>query len=94
LLDAGRRRLRPILLTSVTTVAGLIPLMLEKSFQAQILVPMAVSLAFGLLSATIMVLFMVPTFYSIYAKVTLRHHDTPSPTPEESPSPEKVATMT
>ncbi|MDB4786643.1 efflux RND transporter permease subunit [Planctomycetaceae bacterium] len=83
LLDAGRRRLRPILLTSVTTVAGLIPLMLEKSFQAQLLIPMAVSLAFGLLSATIMVLYMVPTFYSIYAHITLRHHAEPEHAPQE-----------
>jgi len=83
LLDAGRRRLRPILLTSVTTVAGLVPLMLERSFQAQILIPMAVSLAFGLLSATVMVLFMVPTFYSIYAKITLRHHAEPGHVADE-----------
>ncbi|MBD3674195.1 MAG: efflux RND transporter permease subunit [Planctomycetaceae bacterium] len=93
LLDAGRRRLRPILLTSVTTVAGLVPLMLERSFQAQILIPMAVSLAFGLLSATIMVLFMVPTFYSVYAKVTLRHHDTSEPTHEQVTAPEKVTAL-
>ncbi len=71
LLDSGQRRLRPIFLTSVTTVAGLLPLLLEKSFQAQILIPMAVSLCFGLMMTTILVLFLVPTFYSIYGTLFL-----------------------
>ncbi len=69
LLDAGRRRLRPVLLTSLTTIAGLLPLLLERSFQAQILIPMAVSLAFGLMLATVLVLYLVPTFYSIYGRL-------------------------
>ena len=69
--------MRPILLTSVTTIAGLIPLMLERSFQAQLIIPMAVSLAFGLLVATVVVLFLVPTFYSIYANITRRHERQP-----------------
>ena len=47
--DAGRARFRPILLTSITTIAGLTPLLLEKSLQAQILIPLAASLAFGLM---------------------------------------------
>ena len=68
MLEAGRRRLRPVLLTSMTTVAGLIPLLLETSFQAQILIPMAVSLSFGLIVATFLVLFLVPTFYSVYGR--------------------------
>ncbi len=67
LLEAGRRRLRPILLTSLTTVAGLTPLLLERSFQAQFLIPMAASLAFGLLASTVLVLFVVPTIYHVYA---------------------------
>ena len=49
LLESGERRFRPILLTSLTTIAGLIPLMMERSFQAQLLIPMAASLAFGLM---------------------------------------------
>jgi multidrug efflux pump subunit AcrB len=49
LLEAGRRRFRPVLLTSMTTVAGLAPMLMETSFQAQVLVPMAASLAFGLI---------------------------------------------
>jgi len=63
LLDAGCRRFRPVLLTSVTTIAGLTPILLETSFQAQLLIPMATSLSFGLMLATLLVLFLVPTFY-------------------------------
>ncbi|MCP4885382.1 MAG: efflux RND transporter permease subunit [Planctomycetaceae bacterium] len=66
LLESGQRRFRPIMLTSMTTIAGLIPLMTERSFQAQLLIPMAASLAFGLMLATFLVLLLVPTFYSIY----------------------------
>ena len=66
LLESGERRFRPIMLTSMTTIAGLIPLMLERSFQAQLLIPMAASLAFGLALATFLVLILVPTFYSLY----------------------------
>ncbi len=69
LLDAGRQRLRPVLLTSITTVAGLLPLLLETSFQAQILVPMAVSLAFGLMLGTFLILLLIPSFYSVYARL-------------------------
>lgn len=68
LLEAGRRRFRPVLLTSVTTVAGLVPLLIEPSFQAQVLIPMATSLCFGLVLATALVLFLVPTLYLVYAK--------------------------
>lgn len=60
LYDAGRSRFRPILLTSVTTFAGLAPLLLEKSLQAQFLIPMAVSVAFGLMAATIVLLLLLP----------------------------------
>lgn len=67
LLESGRRRLRPIVLTSVTTIAGLFPLVLETSFQAQLLIPMAVSICFGLGLSTILVLVLVPTFYRVYA---------------------------
>ncbi len=62
---AGRARFRPILLTSFTTIAGLMPLILETSLQAQILIPMAASLAFGLTSATFVGLFLVPSLYCI-----------------------------
>ena len=63
--QAGRARFRAILLTSISTVAGLTPLLLEKSLQAQILIPLAASLAFGLVTATIAALFLVPAMYCI-----------------------------
>jgi multidrug efflux pump subunit AcrB len=66
LVESGRRRFRPILLTSMTTIAGLGPLLTERSFQAQLLIPMAASLAFGLLVATGLVLILVPVFYLLY----------------------------
>ncbi len=66
LIDAGRRRFRPVLLTSLTTIAGLLPILVETSFQAQILIPMATSLAFGLALATALVLILVPVFYRLY----------------------------
>jgi len=63
--EAGVARLRPILLTSLTTFAGLTPLLLEKSLQAQFLIPMAVSLAFGVVFATFITLILVPTLYYV-----------------------------
>ena len=69
LMEAGRRRFRPVLLTSATTIAGLSPLLLETSFQAQFLIPMATSLCFGLLVTTIMVLILVPVLYLGYARI-------------------------
>jgi multidrug efflux pump subunit AcrB len=64
-IEAGQRRFRPVLLTSVTTVAGLTPILLETSLQAQFLIPMATSLCFGIMTATVLVLLLVPTFYSL-----------------------------
>ena len=61
--EAGVTRLRPILMTTITTVAGLLPLMMEKSFQAQFLIPMAVSVAFGLLFGSIFIIFLVPVLF-------------------------------
>lgn len=65
-IDAARSRFRPILLTSVTTVAGLLPLILETSFQAQFLIPMAVSIAFGLLFGTVFILFFFPSIILVH----------------------------
>ncbi|UCH73085.1 MAG: efflux RND transporter permease subunit [Rhodospirillales bacterium] len=62
---AARIRFRPVLLTSLTTVLGLLPMLLERSLQAQILVPLVTSLAFGLFAATVLVLFTVPALYAI-----------------------------
>lgn len=62
---AGAARLRPVLLTSLTTFAGLTPLIFEKSTQAQFLIPMAVSLGFGILFATFITLLLVPLNYLV-----------------------------
>lgn len=62
LYEAGRSRFRAIFLTSLTTIAGLAPLLLEKSRQAQFLKPMAVSIAYGIGYATILTLIMLPLF--------------------------------
>ena len=59
-IDGAKKRLRPILLTTLTTASGLVPLMFETSFQAKFLIPMAVTLTFGLLFATILTLILVP----------------------------------
>ncbi|MCK5162533.1 MAG: efflux RND transporter permease subunit, partial [Desulfobacula sp.] len=64
-IEAGQNRFRPVLLTSVTTVAGLFPLLLETSFQAQFLIPMAVSISFGLIAATGLTLVFVPSLYVV-----------------------------
>lgn len=63
--DSATRRFRPILLTTLTTFCGLIPILMEKSLQAKFLIPMAVSLAFGILFATMITLLLVPTLYMI-----------------------------
>ena len=62
---AGISRFRPILLTSLTTFAGLSPLLAEQSVQAQFLIPMAISLAFGVLFSTVVTLVLVPSAYLI-----------------------------
>ncbi len=68
-IQSGQARFRPVLLTSVTTIAGLFPLLLERSFQAQFLIPMAVSICFGLLAATVLTLLYVPALYLIVQDV-------------------------
>lgn len=63
---ASRERCRAVLLTSLTTIAGLAPLLFERSLQAQVLVPLVTSVVFGLLATTALVLFVVPALYSIF----------------------------
>ena len=63
ILMSGVARFRPIVLTSLTTFVGLLPLILDKSIQAQFLIPMAVSLAFGILFSTAVTLLLIPCFY-------------------------------
>ena len=65
-VEAACQRLRAVLLTSLTTIAGLTPLLFETSLQAQFLIPMATSIAFGLAFATLLVLFLVPALLMIY----------------------------
>jgi len=65
LIGAGAARLRPIFLTTITTVLGLTPLMLEQSMQAKFLIPMALSISFGLMSATVLILLLLPALLVI-----------------------------
>ncbi len=71
-VESGKVRFRPVLLTSVTTIAGLFPLLLERSFQAQFLIPMAISISFGLLVATLLTLLYVPALYLIVRDISNR----------------------
>ena len=68
-VEAGMVRFRPILLTSLTTFCGLIPIVLERSMHAQMVIPMAVSLAFGILFATGITLVLIPSLYAIQANL-------------------------
>jgi len=71
LYDTGISRFRPILLTTVTTVAGLLPLLLEDSVQAQFLIPMAISIAFGLMVSTFILLVLIPALLVIASDIRL-----------------------
>jgi multidrug efflux pump subunit AcrB len=78
--QASRERFRAVLLTSITTMAGLIPLLLERSLQAQILVPLAASIIFGLFATTLLVLLLVPSLFSILNDLgisSVRHERAP-----------------
>jgi len=68
-ISAGCARLRAILLTTLTTVFGLLPLMTEQSLQARFLIPMAITIVFGLLSATVIILVVLPCLLMIYEDV-------------------------
>ncbi len=68
---ASRQRFRAVLLTSLTTIAGMLPLLFERSLQAQVLIPLVASLVFGLLASTILVLIMVPSAYAILTDLRL-----------------------
>ncbi|MFO0422875.1 MAG: efflux RND transporter permease subunit [Planctomycetia bacterium] len=75
LRESGCLRFRPVLLTSVTTIGGLLPLLFEKSFQAQFLIPMATALAFGLATTTVLVLILVPVMYSFFGTSAREEHE-------------------
>ena len=63
---ASRMRFRAVMITSLTTIAGLMPLLLERSLQAQVLIPIAISICFGLLASTVLVLLVLSSFYVIF----------------------------
>jgi len=90
-VDGGKSRLRPILLTSATTVLGIAPLLLERSFQAKFLIPMGISISAGLVFATVLTLVAAPSLYLIMFDVrrllSIPKADTPpSPLPEAAGS--------
>ncbi len=64
-IESGTKRFRAIILTSITTAAGLMPIMLEGSLQAQSVIPMAISLSFGIVFATVITLFLIPSLYML-----------------------------
>lgn len=64
-IESGTQRFRAIILTSITTAAGLMPIMLEGSLQAQSVIPMAISLSFGIIFATVITLFLIPSLYML-----------------------------
>jgi multidrug efflux pump subunit AcrB len=82
-LAAGKRRFRPILLTSLTTFLGLAPMIFETSVQARFLIPMAISLGFGILFATFIILGMVPTLYVTMENVRAFYRKDSSPEEKE-----------
>jgi multidrug efflux pump subunit AcrB len=91
-ITSGKERFRPIILTSLTTAAGLMPIMLESSMQAQFVIPMAISLSFGIIFATVITLFLIPSLYMLQedfgqlmtdAKLLLLNKD---PEPSSSPA--------
>jgi multidrug efflux pump subunit AcrB len=92
LIHASVSRCRPILLTSLTTFVGLLPLMMNKSVQAQFLVPMAVSLSFGVLFATVVTLLVVPAGYLILQDVAhlFGHTDAVASKPHEEVVPQNA----
>ena len=73
--QAVRARFRAILITSLTTIAGLLPILSETSLQAQVLIPLVTSLVFGLLASTVLVLFLVPAAYAILDDLGLARLD-------------------
>lgn len=68
-IEGTQRRFRPIILTSLTTSFGLTPIIFERSIQAQFLIPMAISLGFGILFATLITLLLVPSLYVIFEDI-------------------------
>lgn len=74
-VEASRLRFRAVMITSLTTVAGLMPLLAEQSLQAQILIPIAISISFGLLASTTLVLLVIPPMYVLLSDFGLTGYD-------------------
>ncbi|MFC5076624.1 Toluene efflux pump membrane transporter TtgB [Vibrio thalassae] len=72
-VKASRERFRAVFLTSMTTAAGLLPLLTETSLQAQVIQPLVISIVFGIFASTVLVLFMIPSAYAILADWGLVH---------------------
>ncbi|GGE92945.1 efflux RND transporter permease subunit [Stappia taiwanensis] len=84
---SAQDRLRAVLLTSLTTIGGLLPLLFEKSLQAQFLMPMTITIVFGLSTATVLVLVLVPALMGIGADIASLFRITP---PEDREAPEPI----
>ena len=82
---ASRIRFRAVMITSLTTIAGLTPLLMERSLQAQVLIPIAISICFGLLASTLLILLVLPPLYVILSDLGLtsviEHTVTSEPVP-------------
>ena len=72
IIDACCNRLRPVILTSITTIAGLMPALFERALSTQFLVPVAISIVFGMAFATLLILFFVPCLLSILESIQLK----------------------
>lgn len=85
--EAGMRRFRPIMLTTLTTFGGLSPIIFESSLQAQYIIPMAISLGFGIIFATVIILVLVPCLYLVLDDVinlmTDEYEPEPAPSSEQ-----------
>jgi multidrug efflux pump subunit AcrB len=73
--EAGCVRFRPVFLTSITTVGGLLPLLFDRSFQAQFLIPMAAAMTFGEMVTTVLILVMIPVAYTFIGGATPDAHE-------------------
>ena len=86
-MQSATERFRPIVLTSLTTAAGLMPIMLETSLQAQFVIPMAISLSFGIIFATVITLFLIPSLYLLQEDFGTLMSDTKDLLLNRDPSP-------
>ena len=84
--QAVRDRFRAIFLTSVTTIAGMLPLLSETSLQAQVLVPLVASVVFGMMSSTILLLLVLPASYAIMEDLGIRETEDDELISEKAPA--------